>query len=93
MHEAYSNLDYWIFKLEKYVRDYPWLYFNVIDAGYKCKICKMYPPLWSSGEAKKSLTDHPRHLLDGHQNSFKHINATNNTKVLFNSMADSNLAP
>ena len=69
MHEAYSNLDYWIFKLEKYVRDYPWLYFNVIDAGYKCKICEMFPPLSSTcgnarlkfaSEAVKSLTDHPR---------------------------------
>ena len=45
----------------------------------------MFPPLSSTGgnarlkfanEAVKSLTDHPRHFLDGHQNSFKHINAT-----------------
>ena len=85
MHEAHSNLDYRMFKLEKYVRDYPWLYFNVIDAGYKCKICKMFPPLSSTGgnarlkfanEAVESLTDHPLRFLDGHQNSFKHINAT-----------------
>ena len=41
MHEANLNLDYCMFKLEKYVQDYPWLYFNVIDAGYKCKICEM----------------------------------------------------
>ena len=49
MHEAHSNLDYRMFKLEKYIRDYPWLYFNVIDVGYKCKICKMFPPLSSTG--------------------------------------------
>ena len=45
----------------------------------------MFPPLSSIGgnprlkfvnEAVKSLTDHPRRFLDGHQNSFKHINAT-----------------
>ena len=85
MHEAHSNLDYRMFKLEKYVRDYPWLYFNVIDAGYKCKICKMSPPLSSTGgnarlkfvsEAAKSLKNHPRRFFDGHQNSFKYINAT-----------------
>ena len=85
MHEAHSNLDYRMFKLEKYVRDYPWLYFNVIDAGYKCKICKMFPPLSSTGgnarskfvsEAAKSLKNHPRRFFDGHQNSFKYINAT-----------------
>ena len=85
MYEAHSNLDYWMFRLEKHLRDYPWLYFNVIDAGYKCKLCKIFPPLSSTGgnarlrfvsEAVKSLIDHPRHFLDGHRNSFKHINAT-----------------
>ena len=69
MHETHSNLNYRMFKLEKYVRDYPWLYFNVIDAGYKCKICKMFPSLSSTGgnarlkfdnAAVKGLTDHPR---------------------------------
>ena len=85
MHEAHSNLDYRMFKFEKYVRDYPWLYFNVIDAGYKCKICKMFPPLSSTSgnarlkfvsEAAKSLKNHPRRFFDGHQNSFKYINVT-----------------
>ena len=66
MHEANLNLDYCMFKLEKYVHDYPWLYFNVIDADYKCKICKMLPHLsWTGGnarlkfanEAVKSLTE------------------------------------
>ena len=74
-----------MFKLEKYVCDYPWLYFNVIDAGYKCKIFKMFSPLSSTGgnarlkfanEAVKSLMDNPRRFLDCHQNSFKDINAT-----------------
>ena len=45
----------------------------------------MFPPLSSTGgnarlkfanEAVESLTDHPLRFLDGHQNSFKHINAT-----------------
>ena len=85
MHEAHSDLDYRMFKFEKYVCDYPWLYFILIDAGYKCKISKMFPPVSStSGNARlkfanetvKSLTDHPRPILDGHQTSLKHINAT-----------------
>ena len=85
MHEAHSNFGCPMFKLEKYVRDYPWLYFNVIDAGYTCKICEIFPPLFLStggnarlkftNEAVKSLTDHPQRFLDDHQNSFKH-NAT-----------------
>ena len=29
-----------------------------------------------ANEAVESLTDHPLRFLDGHQNSFKHINAT-----------------
>ena len=85
MYEAHSNLDYLRLKPEKYVRDHTWLYFNVIDAGYKYKICEMFPPLSSTdgnarlkfaSEAVKRLTDHPRCFLDGRQNSFKHINAT-----------------
>ena len=45
----------------------------------------MFPPLSSTGvnarlkfanEAIKSLTDHPRRFLDGHQKSFKLINVT-----------------
>ena len=60
-----------MFQLQKFVRDYPWLYFNVIDAGYKCKIFEMFPSLSSTGgnarlkfanEAIKSLTDHPQRV-------------------------------
>ena len=85
MHETHSNLDYQMFKLEKYICDYPWLQFNVTDAVYKCKIYKIFPPLSSTGtnarlkfasEAVKSVKDHPQRFLDGHQNLFKHINAT-----------------
>ena len=77
MHEAHSNLDYQMFKLVKHVCDSPWL------------ICKMFLPLSSTGgnaklkfanEAVKSLMDHPQCFLDGHQNSFKHINATKQYK-------------
>ena len=49
MHEAHLDLDYGMFKFEKYVCDYPWLYFISIDAGYKCKIGKMFPPLSPTG--------------------------------------------
>ena len=49
----------------------------------------MFPLLSSTGdnarlkfanEAVKSLTDHPQRILVGHQNSFKHINATKKNK-------------
>ena len=49
MHVAHSNLDYRMFNLEKYARDYPWLYFNVIDAECKCTVWKMFPSLSSTG--------------------------------------------
>ena len=66
MHEAYSNLHYPMFKLEKYVRDYPWLYFNVIDAGYKCKICEMFPPLSSTcGNASLKFAKESCKMFDG----------------------------
>ena len=82
------------------VCDYPWLYFNVIDAGYKCKICEMFPPLSSTGgnarlkfanEAAKST------IHNAFQMAIKtHLNTLmpqSNTKLLFRSIADSNLAP
>ena len=73
-----------MFKLEKYVKDYPWLYYNVIEAGYMCQKCEMFPLLSSTdGNARlifinkpvKSLIDHPRHFLSSHQNSNKHQTA------------------
>ena len=84
MHEGHSNIDNSVFKLEKYVRDFPWLYYNVIEAGYKCKFCKMFLSVIGAGgntaskfsrETVKSLTDHPRRFLSGHQTSSKHANA------------------
>ena len=72
MPEVHSNIDYRVFKLEKYVQDFPWLYYNVIEAGYKCKFCKMFPSVIGTGgnaaskfsrEAVKSLTDHQRRFL------------------------------
>ena len=68
MHEVHSRVDYRMFKLKKYVKDYPWLYYNVIEAGYMCKKREIFPPLSSTGgnarlkfisEPVKSLTDHP----------------------------------
>ena len=80
-----SVYDYWTFKAEKYVRDFPWLYYNFVDSGYKCKTCEMFPPLTLGGgnskdkfirEAVKCLSDHPRRQLMVHQNSNKHVLAT-----------------
>ena len=72
-------MDYRVFKLQKYVRDFPGLYYNVIDTGYKYKFCKIFPSVFGTGgnaasKIVKSLTDHPRQFLSGHQTSSKHAN-------------------
>ena len=55
----------------------------MIEAGYKCKLCEMFPSVIGTGdnaaskfsrEAVKSLTDHPLRFLSGHQTSSKHAN-------------------
>lgn len=84
MPEAHLNIDYSIFKLEKYIWDFPWLYYNVIEAGYKSKFCEMFPLVIGTGgnaaskfsrEAVKSSTDHPRWFLSSQHTSSKHANA------------------
>ena len=72
MTEAHSIIEYTVFKLEKYIQDFLWLYYNVIEAGYKCKFCEMFSSVIGTGgnaaskfsrEAVKSSTDHPDNSL------------------------------
>ena len=77
-----KNINYRNFKFEMYVREYPWLYYNPVEKGYKCKYCELFPAVGSSNlkhkfgkEAVKSLTDHLHHFLESHKCSSKHQNS------------------
>ena len=80
----HNSLDFRTFKLEKYVKIFPWLYYHSVDKGYKCKTCEMFPSIGLGGHSQnkfgktavKSLTDHPQRLLRGHEASNKHMQAT-----------------
>ena len=90
-----SSFDYRRFShdsnLKMYVEDFPGLYYNATDKGYKCRICEILPTLSTTAghsrgkfalEAAKSLTDHPKCYLKGHAVSEKHLLQLNNMKVL-----------
>ena len=74
-----SNIDYWSFKLEMYSKEFPWLYYNAVEKGFKCKYCELFPAVGIGNyihklgkEAAKSLGDHPHRFLKRHQESDKH---------------------
>ena len=58
-----------------YVKIFPWLYYHSVEKGYKCKTCELLPSVGSGGQSEhkfgnvavKSLTDHPKCLLRGHE--------------------------
>ena len=90
-----SSFDYKRFihgsNLKMYVEDFPGLYDNVADEGYKFRICEMLTTLSTTGghsrgkfasEAVKSLTDHPKCYLKGHAESEKHLLQLNYMKIL-----------
>ena len=61
-------MDHRSFNVEIYGREFSWLYYNPVDEGFKCKICKLFPAIGCShtkhkfGQvASKSLGDHPKH--------------------------------
>ena len=72
--------------LEMYVEDFPGLYYNAADEGYKCRICEMLPTLSTTGGHSRgkfaSLTDHPKCYLNGYAESEKHLLQLSNMKVL-----------
>ena len=63
-------------------RDFPWLYYNALEDGYKYKICELFPEsvVGVRGKNKfkfgsmavKSLSDHPNRILSTHASSEKH---------------------
>ena len=90
-----SSFDYKSFShgsnLKMYIEDFPGLYYNAADGGYKCRISEMLPTLSTTGghsrgkfasKAVKILTDHPKYYLKGHAESEKHLLQLNSMKVL-----------
>ena len=56
------------------------IFLESVDEVFKCKICELYPAIGCShakhmfGQVPlKSLGDHPRHTLDTHDQSQKHL--------------------
>ena len=57
-------------------------FYHWVEKGYKSKTCELLPSVRSGGQSQhkfgkvavKSLTDHPKHLLRGHETFQKHIN-------------------
>ena len=41
-----KNIDYQNFKFEMDVREYPWLYYNPVEKGYKRKYCELFIISW-----------------------------------------------
>ena len=73
-----------------YVREYPWLYYNPVEKGYKCKYCELFPAAGSGNskhkfgkETVKSLTDHPHRFLESHKYSSKHQNSVKEYEGIF----------
>ena len=73
------KIDYRSSRVEQYVKELNWLYFNHLDQGFKCKIYELFPHSGVghskkkfSHEALKSLGDHPRWTLSIHEESTKH---------------------
>ena len=62
-----NSLNFWNFKLEKYIKIFPGLTYHSVEKGYKCKTCQLLPSAGSGGQsqhkfgkaAAESLTDHP----------------------------------
>ena len=86
-----TKIDYRNFRLEPCVEEFPWLYYNVLEKGYKCKNCELFPAVSSGNaahkfgsEAVKSLTNHPRRLLQRHAQSKKHQNASKEYEGMYN---------
>ena len=86
-----TKIDYRNFRLEPYVEEFPWLYYNVLEKGYKCKNCELFPAVGSGNAAHKfgseaieSLTNHPRRLLQRHAESKKHQNAFKEYEGMYN---------
>ena len=88
---ASTKIDYRNFRVEPYVEEFPWLYYNVFGKGCKCKNCELFPGIGSrkathkfGKDAAKSPTDHPRQLLQRHTESKKYQNASKEYEGMYN---------
>ena len=66
-------------RVELYVKEFNWLYFNHLGWGFKCKIGEFFPhsgvghsETKFSEEALKPMEDHPRLTCSTHEKSTKH---------------------
>ena len=50
-HKQYNlnSLDFRNFKSENYVKIFPWLYYQSVEKGYKCRTCELLPSVGSGG--------------------------------------------
>ena len=48
-HKQYNHnsLDFQNFKSENYVKIFPWLYYQSVEKGYKCRTCELLPSVGS----------------------------------------------
>ena len=88
---ASAKIDCRNVRLEPYVEEFPWLYYNVLVKRYKCKDCELFPAIGSGNathkfgkDTVKSLTNHPRRLLQQHAESKKHQNASKEYEGMYN---------
>ena len=86
-----TKIDYRNFRLEPYVEEFPWIYCNVLEKGYKCKNCKLFPAIGSGNTTHKfgndvveSLTNHPRRLSQRHEEPKKHQNVAKQDEGMCN---------
>jgi hypothetical protein len=73
--------DYRTAPLMQLQREFPWLYYNALEEGYKCKMCQLFPEssVGPRGKNKfkfghkavKSLSNYPSRILKIHDTSGK----------------------
>ena len=40
-----TKIDYRNFQLEPYVKEFPWLFYSVLENAFNCKNCKLFPAI------------------------------------------------
>ena len=73
------EIDHRFAGIDKFMKEFPWLYYQLVEKEFKCKVCEIFPAL-SCGKRKhlfgqvavKTLTDHPRCTILQHQNGKNH---------------------
>ena len=50
------EIDYRCTGIDKFVREFPWVYYQPVERGFKCKVCQIFPAL-SSGKGKNLFVE------------------------------------